>query len=92
MSHQQLPNRGGGPGGYPLKAYLEQGIPVTLNTDNTTVSDTTLSREYARARVRLGITAADERALLGNAAQAAFLPESEKAALLARVRERISFP
>ena len=80
------------PGGYPLKAYLEQGIPVTLNTDNTTVSDTTLSREYARARVRLGITAADERALLENAAQAAFLPEPEKAALLARVRERISFP
>ena len=79
------------PGSYPLKAYLDQGIPVTLNTDNTTVSGTTLAGEYVLARERLGITATDERTLLENAARAAFLPESEKAALLARVRDKRTF-
>ena len=76
------------PGSYPLKAYLDQGIPVTLNTDNTTVSGTTLAGEYALARERLGMTEADERTLLENAARAAFLPEAEKAALLARMRDK----
>lgn len=91
MPHQQFPDRGGGAGSYPLKAYLDQGIPVTLNTDNTTVSGTTLAGEYVLARERLGITATDERTLLENAARAAFLPESEKAALLARVRDKRTF-
>ena len=34
------------------------------------------------------MTEADERTLLENAARAAFLPEAEKAALLARVRAK----
>ena len=37
------------------------------------------------------MTEADERTLLENAARAAFLPEAEKAALLARVRDKRTF-
>lgn len=30
---------------YPLALFLEKGIPVTINTDNRTVSDTSMTRE-----------------------------------------------
>ena len=78
------------PAEYPLRRYLELGLSVTLNTDNTTVSGTTLAEEYAFARKTLGITDQEERRLLRNAARAAFLDEPEKARLLALLDTRES--
>lgn len=78
VPHQQFPDRGGGAGSYPLKAYLDQGIPVTLNTDNTTVSGTTLAGEYALARERLGMTEADERTAAGKRGAGGVPPGSRK--------------
>jgi adenosine deaminase len=53
---------------HPLAVLHRAGVPVTLNTDDTTVSDITLSEEYVRAVEAIGLTlpelwAIDRRAL-----------------------------
>lgn len=35
----------GDPGGHPLLRYIEQGLVVSINTDNKTVGNMTLSEE-----------------------------------------------
>jgi len=59
--------------GHPALRLLRRGVRVTISTDARTVSDTTLTGEFALLRDRLGWTDADERAALRNAADAAFL-------------------
>jgi adenosine deaminase len=41
---------------HPLARLHRAGVPVTLNTDDTTVSDITLSEEYLRAVEAIGLT------------------------------------
>ena len=41
---------------HPLRRLLHAGVRVTLSTDDLTVSDVTLSEEYARAVERIGVT------------------------------------
>lgn len=41
---------------HPLARLHRAGVPVTLNTDDTTVSDITLSEEYVRAVDEIGLT------------------------------------
>lgn len=59
-------------GEYPLKKMLEKGLCVTLNTDNTTVSGTTLEKEYDIARNQLGLTEEEIRTLKENAEKSRF--------------------
>lgn len=64
---------------YPWARMRAEGVPVTVNTDNRTVSDTTLVKEWER----LGryFPAVDEQALEQagkTAVEAAFLPWQEK--------------
>lgn len=59
-------------GEYPLKKMLEKGLCVTLNTDNTTVSGTTLEKEFEVARTRLGVTEEELEILKANAEKARF--------------------
>jgi adenosine deaminase len=42
--------------GHPLARLHRRGVPVTLSTDDLTVSDMTLSEEYARAVLEIGLT------------------------------------
>ncbi|MEZ0240967.1 MAG: adenosine deaminase [Chloroflexota bacterium] len=44
---------------HPLARLHRAGVPVTLSTDDTTVSDLTLSEEYLRAQERIGLTVAE---------------------------------
>ena len=53
---------------HPLARLHRAGVPITLNTDDTTVSDITLTEEYLRAVEEIGLTlpelwAIDRRAL-----------------------------
>jgi adenosine deaminase len=41
---------------HPLATLHRSGVPVTLSTDDLTVSDITLTEEYARAVERIGLT------------------------------------
>ncbi len=63
---------------HPILRYLRSGLKVTVNTDNMAVSDTTIEREYRRLKTELGMTEEERKALLFNAADAAFLTEEER--------------
>ena len=57
---------------HPLRRLLHAGVRVTLNTDDLTVSDVTLSEEYARAVDRIGVTLPELWAMDLAALEAAF--------------------
>lgn len=63
---------------HPIKSYLEQGIIVTVNTDATTVSNTTLAEEYQLLIEKQGFSLEDIKKIILNAVEAAFVSEEEK--------------
>lgn len=65
---------------FPLGEFLKNGVKATVNTDNMTVSGVTLLGEFKKLRA-LGLTWEQERELLQNSVEAAFLPEEKKEAL-----------
>ncbi|MCQ2501326.1 MAG: adenosine deaminase, partial [Lachnospiraceae bacterium] len=52
---------------YPLPVFLEAGIPVSINTDNRTVSNTTLTRELSLVYEQYGRDEGMVKELLENA-------------------------
>lgn len=74
---------------YPLAALMEQGVKVTVNTDNMSVSGTTLRREYQRLMDEAGLTEEQLYTLLRNAVDAAFADEATKTELRAAVEAAI---
>jgi adenosine deaminase len=74
---------------HPFPFYYEQGLRVTLNSDNTLVSATTMTREYRLAveAFRLGI--ADVRKIVLNGFKSTFLPFPKKVALLTKVLDEM---
>lgn len=58
---------------HPLLTLLDAGVCVTVNTDNMTVSDTTLPAEYALLKGKLGMTEIQQQKLIENARKATFL-------------------
>ena len=63
---------------HPLKSFLEKGLLVTVNTDNRTVSQTTIAQEIQLLRDTIGLTKEQECRLYLNAAEAAFITKKEK--------------
>ena len=63
---------------YPIKKFIKAGINVTINTDNTTVSNTTINDEYKFLEKHFGITMVEREKLLHNSINAAFISEKEK--------------
>ena len=63
---------------HPVLEFLRQGLCVTVNTDNMTVSDTTIEKELGLLSRELGMTAEERKKLLLNAADAAFLTSEER--------------
>lgn len=59
-------------GEYPLKEMLDKGLCVTLNTDNMTVSDTTLEQEFRIAEEELGLSEDEIQRLKDNSKKAKF--------------------
>lgn len=70
-------------GHHPLIDLLHLGVLVTLNTDDPSISDSTLTDEYRVAVDVLGLEYAELRQLVLNAARAAFLPDAERQKLIA---------
>ncbi len=63
---------------HPILQYLRDGLCVTCNTDNMTVSNTTLQKEFQLLETELGLRRQDKEKLIFNSIEAAFLPEKEK--------------
>lgn len=71
---------------HPFRRYFERGVRVTLNTDGRLMDGITLTDEYYLAHTVLGLGAAELARVTLNAAEGAFLQESEKVALVARLQ------
>ena len=74
---------------HPLRRYLERGVRVTLNTDGRLMDGITLTDEYYLAHTVLGLSRADLARVALNAAESAFLQESERVALVARLQTEL---
>lgn len=66
---------------HPIRQFLDRGIVATLNTDNMTVSNTSLEKEFTLARRSFGLDSTQIRRLQMNAVDSAFLTETQKDAL-----------
>jgi adenosine deaminase/aminodeoxyfutalosine deaminase len=67
---------------HPTKNYFDQGVMITLNTDDPALFGTTLSREYQLAQETFGFTDEHLRELARNSFEASFLPAEKKLELL----------
>lgn len=70
---------------HPLKSYYQQGVRVSISTDNRTTSHTSLTDEYSLVIDQLGLTVDDLKQMNLYAAEAAFLSEREKASLIQEI-------
>jgi adenosine deaminase len=75
---------------HPVRQYYDAGIVLSLNTDNRLMSATTVSEEYWRAHEHLGFTWEELQAIALMSFDSAFLPWSEKQALIAEVKEEMA--
>ena len=72
---------------YPLLAYLQAGIPVTVNTDNIGISSASLTDNFLLLpRLCPGITRLHVLQLLRNSIDQAFLSVTGKSCLLAEMK------
>lgn len=69
---------------HPVRRYFDQGIPLTLCTDNRLVSGTTVTDEYLLAHEHLGFTMAELEQVARMGFEAAFLPWPEKREMVER--------
>jgi adenosine deaminase len=63
---------------HPLRDLYVLGVNVTINTDDPSVSDTSLTDEYMVAMLGLGVNLRDLRMCTRNAIRAAFLSPEDK--------------
>ncbi|HXF96330.1 MAG TPA: adenosine deaminase [Gemmatimonadales bacterium] len=74
---------------HPFRRYLEQGVRVTLNTDGRLTDGVSLTDEYHLAHTALGVSKDQLVQVVLNAGESAFLPDSEKVALISRLRSEL---
>lgn len=72
---------------HPIRRYMVRGVGVTVNTDNRTVSDTDLTKEYHLLSHRFQFKAADFKQVALQAIEAAFLEPERKPELLRKFQE-----
>ena len=75
---------------YPLKKFIDKKIKITVNTDNMTVSNTSLKKEYTNLIKYLEIDKNDIKNLLLNSANAAFTTEDIKQILIRKIEDEFS--
>lgn len=74
---------------HPIDFYLDYGLRVTLNTDNRTISDTTLTDEYMLAIELLGLDYPQIKNIVLNGFKSAFLPYKERVRLINKILAEI---
>jgi aminodeoxyfutalosine deaminase len=75
---------------YPLRMFMESGVPVTINSDDPAMFDTSVGREMRLAATYFALTA-DEIVQLGeNAIRGAFVPEELRASLRSELSRALS--
>jgi len=67
---------------HPVRRYFDQGLMITLNTDDPAMFGTSLTREYELAQAEFGFTDEHLRELARNSFEASFLPPEKKVQFL----------
>jgi aminodeoxyfutalosine deaminase len=70
---------------HPLRPYFDRGLLVTLNSDDPAFFGSDLVNEFLLAHTQQGFSRDELRQLAANSIRASFLPETEKAPLLAQI-------
>ena len=63
---------------HPVRKYFDQGLMITLSSDDPAMFGTTLNREYELAQSEFGFTDEHLRELARNSFEASFLPPEKK--------------
>lgn len=72
---------------HPVRNYFENGLMVTLNSDDPALFGSDLCAEYSLAHTEFQLTLEHLRELAGNSIEASFLPPAKKLELLQRVEQ-----
>ncbi|MGO8717674.1 MAG: adenosine deaminase [Acidobacteriaceae bacterium] len=72
---------------HPVRNYFENGLMVTLNSDDPALFGSDLCAEYCLAHTEFHLTLEHLRELAGNSIEASFLPPGKKLELLQRVEQ-----
>ena len=72
-------------GEHPVKSFFDEGLMVTLNTDDPAMFQTSLNREYQIAMEQLGFSREHLREIARNSFEASFLPVEKKLRFLQQV-------
>lgn len=67
---------------YPFREFLRSGVAVTINTDNRTVSNTTMTEELQLLRDHFALTRQEAGQLMRQAMEVSFAEESTKSQIL----------
>lgn len=67
---------------HPLRSYFDQGLMITLNSDDPAMFNTSLAREYQLAQDSFAFSDEHLRELARNSFEASFLPAEKKLAFL----------
>ena len=70
---------------YPIRVFLDAGVPITVNTDNISVSATSLANEYQILADTFSLSESELSMLALSSARAAFLGKEEKDTLIEKV-------
>lgn len=69
---------------HPIKQYYEDGLMVTVNSDDPTMFNTSITQEYLVIAQKLNFTVNDIKQLTMNGIEASFMSEKEKEAMKAQ--------
>ena len=72
---------------YPLRKLMERGVRVCLNTDNITVSNTTLRDEWAHMMEAFHLTDAEIERIVRDSIEASFAPQELKEEWLSELKK-----
>jgi aminodeoxyfutalosine deaminase len=70
---------------HPVKIFFDQGVMITLNTDDPAMFQTSLNREYEIARQEFNFSEEHLRELARNSIEASFLPVEKKLKFLSQI-------
>lgn len=74
---------------HPIKSLYEQGVNVTLNTDNMVLSGVNLNSEYDLAIEKCGFTLADIIKMNITSANASFMPDCYRSQLISELEDAL---
>ncbi|HET7212462.1 MAG TPA: adenosine deaminase [Terriglobia bacterium] len=75
---------------YPLPAFMDAGVTMTLNSDDPALFGTSIGQEFRNAAGAFSLSPGQLAGLCENAVRAAFLPDDDKQRLLRQIQQAMA--